>query len=197
MLVKCDDFSKACALLVLIVYSSFPLATNMYHNQLLQSWAHYMHLKAIPAQQLSRNQQQLLAQQQQYLARAQQALLMQGHPFLQATMGMQIRPGMVGVGIGHSTAMHSGTTPSGIVGHLPHANSGGSSVQASAVPVPGQTGVTVPSSSSTARHDTNLSSDERALNQPRALYRLVEQSMSNKTESVELQRTAKKKRPLN
>lgn len=197
MLVKCDDFSKACALLALIVYSSFPLATNMYHNQLLQSWAHYMHLKAIPAQQLSRNQQQLLAQQQQYLARAQQALFMQGHPFLQATMGMQIRPGMVGVGIGHSTAMHSGTTPSGIVGHLPHANSGGSSVQASAVPVPGQTGVTVPSSSSTARHDTNLSSDERALNQPRALYRLVEQSMSNKTESVELQRTAKKKRPLN
>lgn len=195
MLVKCDDFSKACALLALIVYSSFPLATNMYHNQLLQSWAHYMHLKAIPAQQLSRNQQQLLAQQQQYLARAQQALFMQGHPFLQATMGMQIRPGMVGVGIGHSTAMHSGTTPSGIVGHLPHANSGGSSVQASAVPVPGQTGVTV--SSSTAKHDTNLSSDERALNQPRALYRLVEQSMSNKTESVELQRTAKKKRPLN
>lgn len=195
MPVKCDDFSKACALLTLIVCSSLPLATNMYHNQLLQSWAHYMHLKAIPAQQLSRNQQQLLAQQQQYLARAQQALLMQGHPFLQATMGMQIRPGMVGVGIGHSTAIHSGTTPSGVVGHLPHANSGGSSLQASAVPVPGQTGVTIPSS--TAKHDTNHSSDERAFNQPRALYRLVEQSMSNKTESVELQRTAKKKRPLN
>ena len=167
----------------------------MYHNQLLQSWAHYMHLKAIPAQQLSRNQQQLLAQQQQYLARAQQALLMQGHPFLQATMGMQIRPGMVGVGIGHSTAMHSGTTPSGILGHSPHASNGGGSVQAGAIPVSGQIGVTIPSS--TAKHDPNLSSDEKALNQPGSLYRLVEQSMSNKTESVEFQRTAKKKRPLN
>ena len=44
---------------------------------------------------------------------------------------------------------------------------------------------------------TRLSSDEKALKQSESLYRIVEQSMGNKTESVELQRTAKKKCPLN
>ena len=71
---------------------------------------------------------------------------MQGY---QATMGMQIQPGMVGVGIGYSAAMHSGTTPSGIIGHYTavHAsNSGGGLDQVNATSVSGEIGVRIPSS---------------------------------------------------
>ena len=172
---------------VFTVQSSAPPVGHLYHNQLMQSWAHYMHLKAVPPQQLSRNHQQLLAQQQQYLARAQQALLMQGHPFLQATMGMQIRPGVVGMNMGH-TAMHSGT-PSVSLGHTARAINGGASgqVMPSTSSVSGQVTMTVPTS--VAKHEMT---DETLLNQPGSLYRIVEQNIRNKPDMSELPRTAKK-----
>ena len=69
---------------------------------------------------------------------------MQGH---QATMGMQIQPGMVGVGIGYSAAMHSGMTPSGIIGHhttVHTSDNGGRLDQVNATSVSGEIGVTTP-----------------------------------------------------
>ena len=66
---------------------------------------------------------------------------------LQATMEMQIQPGMVDVGIGYSAAMHSGITPSGIIGHYTavHAsNNGGRLDQVNATSMSGEIGVTTP-----------------------------------------------------
>ena len=115
---------------------------------------------------------------------------MQGHPFLHASMGMQIRPGVVGVNMGH-TAVHSGT-PAVSLGHTAHAVNGGASGQVipSTSSVSGQVTGTVPASA--AKHEMTVGSDETVLNQPGSLYRIVEHNIRNKTDMAGLPRTAKK-----